>query len=72
VLQGHPVEELDGDEGVAVLLADVVNGADVGMIQRRGSLRLSPKTGERLGIVGHVIGQELERDEAGSRVSSAL
>ena len=45
-------------------LADVVNGADVGMIERGGSLRLALKALEACAIVGHFIGQELQRDEA--------
>ena len=33
VLQGHAIQKLHGDEGLAVLLADIVNRTDVGMIQ---------------------------------------
>ena len=64
VLQGHAIEILHGDKRLAVLLANVVNGADVGMVQRRSRLRLALKAAERLGILGHFIGQELEGDKA--------
>ena len=64
VLQGHALEILHGDKRLAVLLANVVNGADVGMVQRRSRLRLALKAAERLGIPGHFIGQKLERDKA--------
>ena len=46
------------------MLADLVNGADVRMIQRRGGSPLAAKTLERVGIGGDFRGQELQRDEA--------
>jgi len=60
MLQRHAVEELHGDERVAVLVINLVDGADVGMIQRRGRLGLALKTGERLLVFGNLIGEELE------------
>ena len=63
VLQRQPVQKLHGDEGLAVLLADVVNGADVGMIQRGGGLRFALETLEGLRVTGDFVGQELEGDE---------
>ena len=33
VLQGHAVQKLHGDEGLTIVLADFVDGADVGMVQ---------------------------------------
>jgi hypothetical protein len=47
-----------------VLVVDFVDGADVGMIQCGGGLGFALKTGERLGVFGHVVGQELESHEA--------
>ena len=44
--------------------SDVVDRADIGMIQRRCRLRLALKTAQSLGILGNVIGQKLERDKA--------
>ena len=35
VLQRHAIQKLHGDERLAVLLADFVDGADVGMVQGR-------------------------------------
>ena len=34
VCQGHSLQELHGDEGPLAILADFVDGADVGMVQR--------------------------------------
>ena len=64
VLQRHALEKLHGDERLAVLLADVVNGADVGMIQCRCRLRFALKTAEGLRIACHFVRQELQSDEA--------
>jgi hypothetical protein len=64
VLQRHAGEELHGDEGMAILFSNVVNGADIGVVQGRCGLRFALKAGEGLGIAGNVIGQELEGYEA--------
>ena len=63
VFQGLSVEEFHGDEGLAVLFINFVNGADVGMVQGRGGLRLALKTTERLLVLGDIIGQKLEGDK---------
>jgi hypothetical protein len=41
MLQGHTIQKLHGDEGVAVLVVNLVDGTNVRMFQRRGSLRLA-------------------------------
>ncbi len=63
VLQSHAIQEFHGDERLPVLLADVVNGADVGVIQRRSSLRLTLKPAKRLRIARHFVRQKLQGDE---------
>ncbi len=63
MLQRQAVEKLHGDECLAVLLADVIKSADVGMIQRGGGLGLALKAGERLRVAGQVFGKEFQRDE---------
>ena len=45
MLQGLAVEELHGDEGLAVGLTDIVDGADIGMIERGGRLSFALKPG---------------------------
>ncbi len=57
------IEKFHGDEGFAVLLADIVDGADVGMIEGGGGLGFALEAGESLRVFGDVVGEELERDE---------
>ena len=49
---------------LAIGLADVINGADVRMIQCGSRLRFAPKAFESLRIFRQLLGQKLERDEA--------
>ena len=64
VLERCALEQLHGDEGLSVLIADVMDGADVGMVQSRRGLRFSLKASQRLGFAGDVFRQELEGHEA--------
>ncbi len=50
-LQCLPFEQLHGHERLALVLIDLVNGADIGVIGRRRSTSLALKTLERLAIV---------------------
>ena len=58
MFQGDAIQELHGDERLAVLLADVVNGADVGVIQSGCSLGFALETGEGLRVSGDFAGAE--------------
>ncbi len=64
MLQGHAFEELHGDEALAVVLADFVDGADVGMVQRGGRARFAAETLQGLRVLGYIVGQEFQSDEA--------
>ena len=64
VLQGHAIEEFHGDEALAVVLANLVNRANAGVIEGRGRTRFTVETLERLGILRDVIGEKFEGDEA--------
>ena len=64
VLERGAVEKFHGDEGAAVVFADVVDGADVGMVQRGGGTRFTLESFERLRIVGEIVGKKFESDEA--------
>ena len=64
MFQRRAVQVLHDDERLAVLLADVVNGADIRMIERRRSPRLAAESLQRLPVLGHFLRQEFQRDEA--------
>src|ERR1700674_262249 len=64
MLQGLAVEKLHGDERLPILLANVVNRADVGMVESRCGLGFTLKTGKSLGVFGYFIGQEFQGNEA--------
>ena len=62
VLEGLALEQLHGDERPALELPDVVDRADVGMIERRCRARFAAKPLDRLRIPGNVVGKEFQRD----------
>ena len=64
VLQGEAVQVFHDDEGLAVLLVDLVDGADVGMIQGRGGAGFALKSFKGLSIRCNLFGEKLESDEA--------
>ena len=64
LLQRLPVEQLHDDERLPVVLADVVDRADVRMVQRRGGAGLALEALQRLPGRGELGRQELERDLA--------
>ncbi len=63
VLQRDAVQKFHGDEYIAMLIVNFVDGTNVRMIERRGSSRLAPETLQSLRILGHSVGQEFERHE---------
>ncbi len=64
VLQRPAIEQLHDDEPLGAVLADVVDGADVWMVERRGDAGLALEPIQRLGIAGQIGRQELQRDLA--------
>ena len=64
VLECYAIKELHNEESAAVVLADVVDRADVGMVQSGRSLGFAAETLEGLMVLGQVIGEELQSDEA--------
>src|SRR5271156_1466826 len=64
MLQGRAFQKLHGNKSLPVFLADIVDGADVRMIQSRSSLGFALKAAESLGIFGDFVGEEFERHKA--------
>jgi hypothetical protein len=58
------MEILHGDEGMAVLFIDLVNGADVGMVERGGRAGFALEALQGAGIAGGVFGEKFEGDHA--------
>ena len=56
VFQCHAVQKFHGDECLAILLANFIYGADVGMIQCGRGLGFTLKTGECLRVAGNFLG----------------
>src|ERR1700747_1930979 len=63
MLQRHAIEKLHSDERLLATLADVVNRADVGVVEGGGRTSLPSKAFQCLLVSGHVIRQELERNK---------
>ena len=55
---------LHDNEGLVALFPDVMNSADVGMIQGGCRLRFAAEAGESGGVAGNVFRKELESNEA--------
>ncbi len=67
MLEGLPLQKLHHDEGLAFVLADFENGADVRVVERRSGPRLALEAIERLGILGQIFRQKLERHKTAER-----
>src|SRR5262249_31762290 len=61
ISQRLPFDELHGDKGT-IEFADVIDRANAGMVQVGGSMSFTPETFERLGIMRHIVGKELQGD----------
>jgi len=64
VLQSLALEQLHDDEGPSIVFVDVVNRADIGMIQRGGGAGFPPESLDGLGILRDFIGQKFQRHAA--------
>ena len=64
VLERGAFHEFHNDEGATVMILNVVNGANVGMVESGGGAGFALETFESLWVVGDVVGEEFESDEA--------
>jgi len=63
MLQRLAVQKLHNQEGMTILPPDLMDGADIGMIECRSRLRLPLKPRQGLRVLNDVIGQKLKRDK---------
>jgi hypothetical protein len=59
LLQGLPLQILHGDEGLAFVLANLVNRADIGMVECRGGPCFPLETLQRLMVLRQLFGKEV-------------
>ena len=64
LLESLALEQLHDYERPSLVLPAVVDGADVGVVQSRGSPRLALEPLQRLGLGAQILGEELERHVA--------
>ena len=64
MLQGFAIEAFHCDVGVTVGFADIVNRADVGMIERGGSAGFAAEAFERLRVFSEIVGKKFQGDVA--------
>ena len=60
MLEGQAFEKLHGNEDVIAMLADFINGADIGMIERGCGARLTTEAFKRVRISGDVSGEKFQ------------
>ena len=61
LVERSAIYQFHGDKVLALLLTDLVDGADVGMIEGGGATRLTQQTRTRAGLVHRLLGKHLER-----------
>jgi len=63
LLQRHAVKEFHGDEDSAIGITNVVDRADIGVVQGRGSTRLALEALSQVPIVRIIFRQEFQGNE---------
>ena len=64
MLQRQAIKKLHGDERLLMLVINLVNGADIGMVQGGCGLRFALESGQSLPILFNLVRQELQSDKA--------
>jgi hypothetical protein len=64
VFQRRAVQKLHDDEGAAAFFADVVDRADVGVIQSRGGFGFAAKALESGTVLGEIFRKKFEGNKA--------
>jgi hypothetical protein len=63
VLQRLAIEKFHGDEGVAFMFGDFIDGTNVWMIERGSGLGFTLEAAESLGVRRESFGKEFQGDE---------
>src|ERR1700739_562145 len=64
MLQRNALQKFHRNEGLALYFPNVMNCADVGMVQGRRRLRLSLKTRKCLWVFRYIVGEEFQCHKA--------
>src|SRR5882724_10884648 len=64
MLESYAVQEFHGDEGLALVVADVVNRTNVWMVESGSGLGFPLETGQGLRVPGEIIGEEFQGDKS--------
>ena len=64
VLERHAIEKFHDDKRHSILLVDLMDGANIRMIQGRRGFGFALKSAQSLRIFGDIVGEEFESDEA--------
>jgi hypothetical protein len=64
MLQSFAFEEFHGDEGAALVFANIVNGADIRMIQGGSGFGFATEALESVFVVGEIVGKKFQGDGA--------
>jgi hypothetical protein len=59
-----PIKKLHRNKRLAVVFADLRNGANIGMVQGRSSLRLTVEAAQRLRVLREPVRKEFQGSEA--------
>jgi hypothetical protein len=63
VFQRHTIEKLHGDERLPIFIPDVVDGADIRMVQGGRCLGFTLKSKKGLGVACQRVGEKLQCNE---------
>src|ERR1700688_3796053 len=64
MLERYPIEKLHRDERTTIMLADLVDSADVGMVQCGSGPSFAAKAFQCVRTLSDIVGKKLERDKA--------
>ena len=61
MLQGHPAQIFHGDKPLPLVIGDLIDGADIGMVESGGGTSFAGKTFQTLRVSCQILGKKLQR-----------